>query len=320
MHAWGISNFRSKRCDHIVSKINTKLQECGIYTCFIEENIRSSMSQLQLSRNQSQSNMSDNTSNQDESVEDSEDMKNASQLSIDAIENSQCCIVFISEDYIHRVRGEKGSDDICKKEFDYACLNKTPSLMIPVVIDEACTTQEAWVGPIGMNLGSSSFITCLRDTQDSIELAVEDIRSELKKRAVLIMTGKSPSATPMEMRQESERRLSYSKLNISELLEDEKCCLLDSTEECRICIAQQTGDCMEGMVSLIARCFSEASFCCEWSVNNCKKESEFNYKVIQAYVQEVKALNSVFTVTEFFKRQWKLSSVEVTYRAATYLV
>ena len=67
------------------------------------------------------------------------------------IQNTQSVIVFITQKYIEKVKGDNVGDD-CKQEFSYALVRKTSSNMaLALMVREMCKTWK-WTGPVPLNL------------------------------------------------------------------------------------------------------------------------------------------------------------------------
>jgi hypothetical protein len=71
------------------------------------------------------------------------------------IDHSVCVLVCITENYVTKTRGkaERGEDDNCKLEFEYAMHQKGSEKLIPVVMEERVSDPKSWKGPLGIALG-----------------------------------------------------------------------------------------------------------------------------------------------------------------------
>ena len=66
--------------------------------------------------------------------------------------NSATVVVFITQSYIDKVRGEDANDN-CKLEFNYAKNHKSNN-MIAVPMESQVLNASSWLGPVGAVLGS----------------------------------------------------------------------------------------------------------------------------------------------------------------------
>jgi len=102
------------------------------------------------------------------------------------IDNAKIVIVFLTQTYIDKVRGEsrKGINDNCKIEFEYAVRKKTGDNMISVVMEHCCKDQSKWDGAVGAFLGGRLYTDFRDDSKlDScIECLMEDIERIKKQR------------------------------------------------------------------------------------------------------------------------------------------
>ena len=73
------------------------------------------------------------------------------------IQNTQSVIVFMTQKYIEKVKGENVGDD-WKREFSYAAARKTSSNMaLVLMVREICETWK-WTGPVGLHLSRKIYI------------------------------------------------------------------------------------------------------------------------------------------------------------------
>jgi len=98
------------------------------------------------------------------------------------IDNSKAIIVFITKRYLQKVdgEGERGEDDNCKYEFEYALARKGVKSMIAVVMEPRCRNTSQWKGVVGGKLGCKLYADFTNDDETSFESALCAILSELK--------------------------------------------------------------------------------------------------------------------------------------------
>jgi hypothetical protein len=77
------------------------------------------------------------------------------QAMADGIDQSDVVVICITRAFINKCKKKTG--DHCKLEFNYAYNRKGPDLMIPLVMEEACSTPSSWDGPVGAILGSKLY-------------------------------------------------------------------------------------------------------------------------------------------------------------------
>lgn len=113
------------------------------------------------------------------------------QTMSDAIDQSDCVVVFVTERYVTKAsgKGPNGSDDNCKFEFDTALLS--PHLgsgkMITVVMEPRCRNPRGWpAGTVKGKLAPKLYID-LADDGASFEENVKRLIDEIKA-----VTGRSP--------------------------------------------------------------------------------------------------------------------------------
>ena len=73
------------------------------------------------------------------------------------IDQSVVVLVYVTQKYMDKVKQTLHFDN-CKKEFQYATRQKAPEMIIPVVMDRGMCSQQAWKGPLGLNLSHHFFI------------------------------------------------------------------------------------------------------------------------------------------------------------------
>jgi len=73
------------------------------------------------------------------------------------IDDSECVVVFVTQNYVDKVGGVNGPQDNCKKEFEYAERTKGADKLISVVFEPSVKKTSLWRGGVGMVLGSRLF-------------------------------------------------------------------------------------------------------------------------------------------------------------------
>jgi len=121
-HDWG-EDGEGRPTHTRVSAVNQYLQSMGIRTWFDEERM--------------QGNVLDRTCT--------------------GIDESECVIVFVTQNYLDKVGGINGPHDSCKKEFEYAERTKGADKLISVVMEPSVRKTNQWRGSVGMVLGSRLF-------------------------------------------------------------------------------------------------------------------------------------------------------------------
>ena len=96
------------------------------------------------------------------------------------IDKAQLVIVFITQDYIEKVRQNKNPNDNCKIEFEYAFRRKTRENMICVVMDADVPPQREWQGPVGACLGGELYIDFTND--DKFDTNMEALIAAIYQR------------------------------------------------------------------------------------------------------------------------------------------
>jgi hypothetical protein len=83
----------------------------------------------------------------------------------EGIDNTACIVVFITQRYIEKVggRGENKQKDNCLFEFRWACQNKGPDRMIPVVMEPQSRDTSKWYGMVASTLSSVLYIDFTND-------------------------------------------------------------------------------------------------------------------------------------------------------------
>jgi len=95
------------------------------------------------------------------------------------IDDSDCFIVFITEEYIAKVNGDNAGDN-CKLEFNYAARRKTKKLMIAVVLEASCRDTSKWSGSFGFTLCDELFVDFVNDRDFDKNLS--NLYEEINKR------------------------------------------------------------------------------------------------------------------------------------------
>uniref|UniRef100_A0A7S3PYN2 TIR domain-containing protein n=1 Tax=Chaetoceros debilis TaxID=122233 RepID=A0A7S3PYN2_9STRA len=104
---------------------------------------------------------------------------NINQSMASGIDNSRKVLVCITKRYMDKVAGKMGSDDNCRKEFDYSAMRKGLEHIIPVVMEKECLDLTQWHGPIGLSLANQLYInftdnsqlsSCVRDIAKNISI------------------------------------------------------------------------------------------------------------------------------------------------------
>lgn len=147
-HDWGAGQANHAR----VSRINATLKSFGFRTWFDEERM----------------------------VGDIE------QQMTHGIDHSKMVIVFVTQRYIQKVAGkdERGEDDNCKFEFDYACKRKGVASMLTVVMERECMDTSTWEGKVGGKLGSRLYIDATGEGNEVLNFAAQRIAHALAKAGV----------------------------------------------------------------------------------------------------------------------------------------
>lgn len=81
------------------------------------------------------------------------------------IDNCDIVLVCITRAYIDKCN--KSTNDNCKLELNYAYERRGAHCILPVVMENSCTQQSSWDGPVGAYLNKHVYISC---TTDSIML------------------------------------------------------------------------------------------------------------------------------------------------------
>jgi hypothetical protein len=102
------------------------------------------------------------------------------------IDNTNCFVVFITQNYIEKVGGANAADN-CKKEFNYAERRLTGQSMVAVCMEPRCRNPSAWSGPVGMVLGGELYIDFADDLSEEdfnakVEQLVQAIQSKVAAR------------------------------------------------------------------------------------------------------------------------------------------
>jgi len=126
-HDWGVDE--NGRSNHArVSTFNAALQAMGIDTWFDEERMRGNIVAAMTS----------------------------------GIDNTKCCVVFITQRYMEKVNGPDARDN-CQIEFNYAFSRLGPQKMIAVVMEPRMRNTGAWTGALGAALGPRLFVDMTSD-------------------------------------------------------------------------------------------------------------------------------------------------------------
>lgn len=111
---------------------------------------------------------------------DSEQMSgNITRKMAEGIDNSDSVIVFITNDYINKVNGDR-ADDNCQLEFNYAAQSKTKKKMVAVVLDPACRDTGSWTGQFGIILRGELYVDFCND--DNFDENLQNLQKEIEKR------------------------------------------------------------------------------------------------------------------------------------------
>ena len=82
---------------------------------------------------------------------------NRSEQTVEATEqgisNSSLVLIFLTSGYIRRANTHDTVKDICRKEFVYSDLHKTPARILPIVMDSYSLDESNWVGPLQSIVG-----------------------------------------------------------------------------------------------------------------------------------------------------------------------
>ena len=97
------------------------------------------------------------------------------------INDSLTVIVCVTEEYITKVagKGRNGSNDNCKKEFEYACEHKG---LDNITFMEMEDTKKPWTGSVGLNVGKHLYHSFKKD--EELESCVDAIMKEIQRRVV----------------------------------------------------------------------------------------------------------------------------------------
>ena len=79
----------------------------------------------------------------------------------EAIDNSQCVVIFITRTYSQKVGSD--SPNICQQVFNYAADRKTSTRMVTVVLEEAMLNPKLWHGEISIVLGNKQIVDMTGD-------------------------------------------------------------------------------------------------------------------------------------------------------------
>jgi len=104
------------------------------------------------------------------------------QQMAEGIDASTIVVVFVTHRYLQKVagHGDRGADDNCKFEFDYALQRKGVNFMIPVVMEPRCLNTSTWQGKVGGKLGSKLYINLTSDADDFFKAGVDRIVEEMR--------------------------------------------------------------------------------------------------------------------------------------------
>jgi hypothetical protein len=99
-------------------------------------------------------------------------LADGSKTNVDAIENSACVLLFITQGYIARASGDgpQGKGDVVKFELEYALKRKGVDQMIAVVMEAPCRDPRDWGGVVGERCGGVSYVDLLSDDLPSPSL------------------------------------------------------------------------------------------------------------------------------------------------------
>ena len=106
------------------------------------------------------------------------------------IEQTKGVIVFITRKYYKKVNGKNDGDN-CKKEFMYASEKKTPSKMVPVVMEECMCDTATWIGLIGIHLCGRMFVDMSGDLENRSYLCkqIKLLEKELQDKKIQPTSG-----------------------------------------------------------------------------------------------------------------------------------
>ena len=147
-HDWGMDSV-NRRNHPRVARINTALRRAGIETWFDEERLEG----------------------------------NILEQMTDGIDESRLVVVFVTKNYMLKVagRGEKGRDDNCRAEFEYACNRKGVDRMLSVVTDPAALDARRWRGAVGMKLGTRLYVDLSDDDDASFDRSLAKLVDEIRR-------------------------------------------------------------------------------------------------------------------------------------------
>ena len=99
------------------------------------------------------------------------------------IDDSVVVIVFVTNLYVQKVagKGRNGTNDNCKKEFEYACRHKGIDNLIVVEMEP---TAQPWKGPVGLNVGNHKYYTFHKDSE--LNACVSSLIEEMKEKNCLV--------------------------------------------------------------------------------------------------------------------------------------
>ena len=75
----------------------------------------------------------------------------------EGIEKTKGVIVFITREYIDKVKGNNAKDN-CQLEFKYASRIQTRLKMVAVVMESCMVDTSRWTGPVGIHLGGEIYV------------------------------------------------------------------------------------------------------------------------------------------------------------------
>ena len=85
------------------------------------------------------------------------------QAMCDGIDNCDIVLVCVTRAYIDKCN--KKDNDNCKLELNYAYERKGGKRMLPIVLEEDCSLQNTWNGPVGAYLNKHVYIPCITSAQ-----------------------------------------------------------------------------------------------------------------------------------------------------------
>jgi hypothetical protein len=97
------------------------------------------------------------------------------------IDESQIVVVFITRNYMEKVRGANSIDN-CKIEFNYAVGTKKPEKMVAVVMEKEMRDTSQWRGPLRAALGNSLYVDFSDEAEEKFEANCLNLLREITGR------------------------------------------------------------------------------------------------------------------------------------------